>query len=217
MSEYDVKNGSSNDTKNEHFHEALDGDGFVTDNSCDGGYEQHEDHVYAKSYNDESYSRTEKDEEAFRSGSGGGMFYRRNTGSYNRNGGNYDNGGGFSEPMVGGKKNSFSALGLSSMICGIASLLFCCVPFVGLVVAIVGLVIGIVAQSKLSNGFAVAGIITSAFGIVFGIIMIVAMVSSIGDIGNILNSILDSSFPDEPFDPNNEAVLRMIKSVLCRL
>ena len=215
MADYDFEEKKPGGEK-EHTHEALDGKGFVSDSSCEDEYERHESHSYDRDDGSAEHSRTEKDDR-FSSGTSGGTFYRRYPGgSYNRGseGASYLKDGSASDrdssldAMVSPKTDG---LGIASMVCGITSLFFCCLPFMGLIVAIVGLVLGIVSQKKKPNGFALAGIITSAFGIAFGIIM------TIGLICGLLEGINDhlplfSSDPDSSFDPNNVA-----KAIITRL
>lgn len=105
-------------------------------------------------------------------------------------------------------------LAIASMVLGIVSLVCCCCGgFISLILAITGLILGIISQSRGSSGYAIAGIITSAFGIVFGIIGVVIAVSGIFD--DIDSIIKDPNFPfgsgDDypPFlpDDNNQANL----------
>ena len=82
----------------------------------------------------------------------------------------------------------------------------------GLIVSIVGLVLGIVSQKKKPNGFALAGIITAAFGIAFGIILTIGLISGfIEGINDILPS-YSSDPADSSFDPNNVA-----KAIITRI
>lgn len=207
MSDYDFGEKKPDGTE-KHNHEALDGKGFVSDSSCEEEYERHESHAYDRNDGSSDYSRTEKDDERFSSGTSGGTFYRRYPGgSYNR--GSASGSGSSPDAMV--SPNKTDGLGIASMVCGITSLLFCCLPLMGLIVAIVGLVLGIVSQKRKPNGFAIAGIITSAFGIAFGIIFIMFIDGFLKFIEDIL-----PSFPSDPedssFDPNNVA-----KAIITRL
>ena len=77
--------------------------------------------------------------------------------------------------------------GTGSLVLGIISLVLCWVPIVGLVLGIIGLVMGIKAYKKGARGLAIAGIILSAVGAVFGLIMtifiglaVVAIIFGIG-------------------------------------
>lgn len=66
-----------------------------------------------------------------------------------------------------------NGLGIASMVLGIVSIVLCCTALISLVCAIIGLILGIVSIVKKRNGFALAGIITSSFGIAFSVLMIV--------------------------------------------
>lgn len=174
-------------------------DGFAVDNGCQNEYELHEDHTYTRNGEDR-YSRNGQ-EDYYSSGSG--SFYRREAGT------NKDGGG------ESGKKN-VSGLAIASMVCGIISLVSCCIPYISVILAIIGLIFGIITISKGFNGFSLAGIIISSFAIVFGIIALVAMISSIGNLFDYILSIIDSSF-DDPFDPNFGAAINSVVSVFKRL
>ena len=65
------------------------------------------------------------------------------------------------------------------MVLGILSVTVCCCSLFGLIVAIVGLILGIVSQVKKANGFALAGIITSAFGIAFGVLGVIILATGL--------------------------------------
>lgn len=98
------------------------------------------------------------------------------------------------------------ALGIASMTLGILSVcLCCCLHFITLAVAITGLVLGIISQKKSGNGFAIAGIITSAFGIVFGLVgVVLLLVPTDNDWWDFINS--SSPGNDRPgYDPNTDA------------
>lgn len=69
-------------------------------------------------------------------------------------------------------------MGIAGMILGIASIVFMCTFYLALPCAIVGLILSCSAKSKakkagMKNGFAVAGIITSAIGLGLGIIYLI--------------------------------------------
>ena len=83
--------------------------------------------------------------------------------------------------------------------------LCCCLHFITLAVAITGLVLGIISQKKSGNGFAIAGIITSAFGIVFGLVgVVLLLVPTDNDWWDFINS--SSPGNDRPgYDPNTDA------------
>ena len=76
------------------------------------------------------------------------------------------------------EKKSTSGLAVASMVCGILSIVGCCIWYMGIILAIVGLVLGIISQAKQKNGFSLAGIITSAFGLAFGIIALIIVIAS---------------------------------------
>lgn len=61
-------------------------------------------------------------------------------------------------------------LGIASMVLGIVSIVCCWSPFFGLLLAILGLIFGLCAKriNGKKSGFAIAGIITSAIGILLG-------------------------------------------------
>lgn len=69
---------------------------------------------------------------------------------------------------------------IASLVLGILSLVLCCVG--GGILGIVGLILGIVSLVKKESklGMAIAGIITSSFGIVFGIVMLIYVVMFAG-------------------------------------
>ena len=105
-------------------------------------------------------------------------------------------------------------LGIASMVLGILSLTCCCCSILGVIVAIVGLILGIISQKAKPNGFALAGIITSAFGIAFGILGFVITITS----GMLTDEFwtefyegLESSFSSDEFNNNNNAFMAVIK------
>ena len=206
MSDFEMKDGSGRPDE-ERKTERVDG-GFVSDSSCGGEYERHEGHSHSTDGERGSYSRSERDD-YYTSGSGDGSFYHRDISGM-------PNG----SPMHEEKK-SVSGLAVASMVCGILSVIFgCCISYMGIILAIVGLVLGIVSQKKQKNGFSLAGIITSAFGLAFGIISLIIMIASIGDLWDFINSMIDSSFiddPYDPFDPNNGAGVNVITAIIKRL
>ena len=65
-------------------------------------------------------------------------------------------------------QNNNEGLGIASMVMGILSLITGCAG-IGFLLAILGLIFGIASQSKCKNGFAVAGIVTSAIGLISAI------------------------------------------------
>lgn len=68
---------------------------------------------------------------------------------------------------------------IASLVLGILSLVLCC--FYGGFLGILGLIFGIVSLTKKESkmGLAIAGIITSAFGLIYGILMVMATVMTI--------------------------------------
>ena len=198
MSDFEMKDGSGR--PEEQKNERIDG-GFVSDSSCGGNYERHEGHSHMTDGESGDYSRSERDD-YYTSGSGNDGFYRKDISG---------------EPApVNEEKKRTSGLSVASMVCGILSIVFgCCIPYMGIILAIVGLVLGIVSQKKQKNGFSLAGIITSAFGLAFGIIALIIMIASLGDLWDIINSILDSSY--DPYDPNFGADVDVITAIIRRL
>lgn len=206
MSDFEMKDGSGV-PEEERRTERTDG-GFVSDSSCGGEYERHEGHSHSTDGEQGGYSRGERDD-YYTSGSGDGSFYRRDISGMP---------GGTS--MNEEKKNT-SGLSVASMVCGILSIVFaCCIPYMGIILSIVGLVLGIISQKKQKNGFSLAGIITSAFGLAFGIIALIIVIASFGNLWDFINSMIDSSFfddPYDPFDPNNGAGVNGIIAIISRL
>lgn len=206
MSDFEMKDGSGI-PEEERRTERADG-GFVSDSSCGGEYERHEGHSHSTDGEKGGYSRGERDD-YYTSGSGDGSFYRRDISGMP---------GGAS---INEEKKNTSGLSVASMVCGILSIVFaCCIPYMGIILSIVGLVLGIISQKKQKNGFSLAGIITSAFGLAFGIIALIIVIASFGNLWDFINSMIDSSFfddPYDPFDPNNGAGVNGIIAIISRL
>jgi len=202
MSDYNEEKNLYSGTENDKAEDTTEG--FVSDSGCTDGYERHESHTYERDSGDADYSRNEKDEARYTSGTSGGTFYRaQNNSGYG--GGGHSQSGYTGEPLID-PADKKSGLGIASMVCGIVSLACCCFPFGGLIIAIVGLVLGIISQKQKPNGFALAGIITSSFGIAFGIISIVVVfVSELPD--NIFDYPDYGNDSGSDFDPNNQAGL----------
>lgn len=101
-------------------------------------------------------------------------------------------------------KKEGKGMGIASMVLGIISVcLCCCMHFITLAVAIVGLVLGIISIRRSYNGFALAGIIASAFGILFGLSGIVSLFSADSEFWwNFIES-----YPPNDFNPNTDASL----------
>ena len=206
MSDFEMKDGSGMPEEERKL--GSDG-GFVSDTSCGSEYERHEGHSHSTDGEKGGYSRGERDD-YYTSGSGDGSFYRRDISGMP---------GGAS--MNEEKKNT-SGLSVASMVCGILSIVFaCCIPYMGIILSIVGLVLGIISQKKQKNGFSLAGIITSAFGLAFGIIALIIVIASFGNLWDFINSMIDSSGgigdPYDPYDPNFGAGLNVITSKIKRL
>lgn len=137
--------------------------------------------------------------------------YNQSENPYDRQNGVFT-GGGLPEQKGG------NGLGITSMVLGIISVILCCCgSYVTLIIAIAGLACGIVALTKRSSGYAIAGIITSAVGIIFGIIGIIISFNS-SDItdwldtwGSFEDSSPEQTAPDSSFDHNNHAFLSNLK------
>ena len=86
-----------------------------------------------------------------------------------------------------------NALAIAGMIVGIVSIFwnfYCITGVVGLILSIIGLKkVKTVGSGK---GFAIAGIICSAIGIIIGIIAIIAVVALVGAVNDSANEILNS-------------------------
>lgn len=104
-----------------------------------------------------------------------------NGNSYNGNPYQQPNGGQQTPPPYpyGYKPPERKGFAIASLVLGILSLLLCCVY--GGFLGILGLVFGILSLVKKESkmGMAIAGIITSAFGIVYGICWIIASVMTV--------------------------------------
>ena len=75
--------------------------------------------------------------------------------------------------------------GIAGMVLGIVSLVMMCTFYIALPCAIVGLILSITSKSKakkagMKNGFAVAGIVTSAIGLGLGVLYIIFAVIGAG-------------------------------------
>ncbi len=119
------------------------------------------------------------------SSSGSNNGYNNNydtSGNSNNNRYNYSNsGGGLPENHFEKDKepkNDRRGLGIASMILGIVSVVLCCTLWISLITSILGLILGIVSMVKKRNGFALAGIITSSFGIALSLLMLVLVLVS---------------------------------------
>lgn len=210
MSDFEMKDGSGMPEEERKL--GSDG-GFVSDTSCGSEYERHEGHSHSTDGERGSYSRSERDD-YYTSGSGDGSFYRRDISGM-------PSGGTSGGVAPSEEKKSTSGLAVASMVCGILSIVGCCIWYMGIILAIVGLVLGIISQAKQKNGFSLAGIITSAFGLAFGIIALIIVIASFGNLWDFINSMIDSSSgigdPYDPYDPNFGAGLNVITSIIKRL
>lgn len=66
-------------------------------------------------------------------------------------------------------------MAIGSLVLGILSIVCCAAWYVSAVLALVGLVLGIIAKSKGNGGMATAGIVLSAIGLVFMIVIVVML------------------------------------------
>lgn len=91
---------------------------------------------------------------------------------------------------------------IASLVLGILSLVLCCVG--GGVFGIIGLVLGIISLVKKESkmGMAIAGIITSSFGIIIGIVMLIYVIMFAGffteNYDDIMNSSVAELYEDIP-------------------
>ena len=93
-------------------------------------------------------------------------------------------------------------LGIVSMVCGILSVLGCCCMGVFLAAAIAGIITSAISFKRGDrNGFAVAGLVTSIVGVVFNVIVIIAI------------AVTGSAFPpdtSEPSEPESDIIVGAI-------
>jgi hypothetical protein len=75
-------------------------------------------------------------------------------------------------------QNGSTGLSIAAMVLGIVSIVLGCL-FIGILPGIIGLILGIVAiaKDKPGKGMAIAGVVTSAVGIVFFILEMVILMS----------------------------------------
>lgn len=68
-----------------------------------------------------------------------------------------------------------AGLAIASMVLGICSIVFCCLGYIAIVIAIVGLILGIVSLKgqRAGRGMAIAGIITSAIGLILLVVLLI--------------------------------------------
>ena len=70
-----------------------------------------------------------------------------------------------------------NGMAIASLILGILSILAYCVFYVGIVLAIVGLILGILARKEnKADKLALAGVICSAVGLAFGVIVLILFI-----------------------------------------
>lgn len=119
---------------------------------------------------------------------------------------NYNNNYNYNNQMYNQpeKKNS---LGIASMICGIISLLLgCCCESVAITLGLAGIILGIVSLKKneSTKGYAIAGIITGGFGLLFAIILMIFEVymRQTGLYDQIYNQVLNNMYDSLGIDPN---------------
>ncbi len=106
----------------------------------------------------------------------------------------YNNPNGFQRPES-------QALGIVSMILGIVAVILCCPPF-NIIIAIAALVTGIVylaQKKKTGKGFAIAGIVTGAIALLFGIGLIL-MVMFLPETDTDYYSSYDEQYWEDFFD-----------------
>jgi vacuolar-type H+-ATPase subunit I/STV1 len=72
---------------------------------------------------------------------------------------------------------SADGFAVASLVTGILSIIFFWVPVMGTILGILGLVFGVISYKKRRNGMALAGAICGGLGLVFSILMIVALVA----------------------------------------
>lgn len=99
-------------------------------------------------------------------------------------------------PPYGYKEPERKGFAIASLVLGILSLVFCCLG--GGVLGIVGLILGILSLVKKESkmGMAIAGIITSSFGIIYGIAMLIYYVMMFGYLAENMDDIVASEMED---------------------
>ena len=120
-------------------------------------------------------------------------YNSNSNGTYNPNNGNYYQGNGYN-PNNGGYNNPYMApnqgspygqpqkpekgcgFGIAALIIGILSMTLCCVG--GSLFGIIGIILGIVALCRKESkyGLAIGGIVTSVFGVLIGIYMLMCVI-----------------------------------------
>jgi hypothetical protein len=126
---------------------------------------------------DTSNGQTQNSEESRsgnENGNGSGSFYGPDYFS-----GGSGNPGGQNNGWEGGQtplpKRSVKGYGIASMVCGILSMLCCCIRAVPLILAIAAIALAVVetVREKKMSGFAIAGIVTGAIGLILGVTSLV--------------------------------------------
>lgn len=99
-------------------------------------------------------------------------------------------------PPYGYQPPERKGFAIASLVLGILSLVLCCLG--GGVLGIIGLILGIVSLVKKESkmGMAIAGVITSSFGIVFGIAMLIYAVMMFGFMSENMDAILESDIEE---------------------
>lgn len=224
-SDYQNQNGTNNN------YQKQNNTDYYGRHECNNPYERHE--------NSNRYDQNERDNPyvSGSSGSGANGFAGYNGNNSNNFGGGTFTSGSTNNGSAGGSScgqnpyannNSGNELyadnkkpgrgfGIASMVLGILSLVCCCTAYFGIVLGVLGLIFGIISYKKGSNGFAIAGIITSSFGILTGIIMVFIVIFAEGINWDKIFP-FDSSwnFPesdDSSFDPNTDAFVEIGKTI----
>lgn len=101
--------------------------------------------------------------------------------------------------------NRYKGLGITSMVLGIASILLCWTVLLSGLCAAVGAALGIyyLSKTRQERGFAIAGIVTSAVGIIVSIILILVVIVT-GVVGMTQTTLEDEGMPyyeeQEPYE-----------------
>ncbi|MBQ7407661.1 MAG: DUF4190 domain-containing protein [Clostridia bacterium] len=107
------------------------------------------------------------------------------------------------------KQSNGRAMAITSMVLGIVSLSMASAWYLSVICGIVGLILGIISRVKTKSGFALVGILTSAFGIAFGALVGVLALTLGEYFENFFEDFLDSglnSGDDSSFDHNGAAI-----------
>lgn len=187
-------NETGKNTANASEINAFNGDIYNDEDSGESGYYVHKSNGYIPP--------------EIKSGNDGDFNAEPNFNPYDRKNGVFK--GGELPPQKSG-----NGLAITSMVLGIISLILCCCGHViTVILAVTGLACGIVALTKRSSGFALAGVITSAIGLIFGIVGIVISANSEGVMDWFDSWLEDEYLPEFPedsqdssFDHNHQAFL----------